>query len=119
MSKELKALIEQVRMESERLKSLINKTSSGPWQVEVLDDDACMSAVLVTAARGAEHPDLPSKQTDGWPAEEVIAITLLQQPYLAASSDRKFDQNAEFISEVRNTLPILLSRIDLLLKEIE
>lgn len=86
------------------LRTALDQISSPPWNTVHFDDDKFMSATAIVGS-GQHVIGRP-------PSDQVIAVTLLQTPPIANSSDNRFDENAEFICIVRNKLPNLLELLE-------
>ena len=86
-------------LDLEDLAALSDKATTGPWYVGSFDDEHFMSAISIEAY-------LPNEERGK--GCEVIAATLIQQPNYVVPSDRKWEENARLIVEMRNALPELL-----------
>jgi len=88
------------------LASLEAAATPGPWHVRFMDDVHCMSAVAVSTKPDTGKHE--SMRAGGWPGEEIVAATLIQEPSYVIPSDDRWDENAALIANVRSALPELL-----------
>ena len=93
--------------ELRRIEERVDNTTPGPWFVRELDDAAAMSMVAISTV-----PDTGAGER--WPnfqAEEIIALTLVQEPRYANTADERWDENASFIAHARQDVPRLIAEI--------
>lgn len=96
--------LEDILVRCAKDEAVCQEATKPPWFVVFTDDDDFMNAAYVgTLPRGERHDGRRGMGTDAEP-EEVIAITLLQQPYLADIADGRWDENAAFIAHARTAL---------------
>jgi hypothetical protein len=93
-------------LDLDALAALCAAATPGPWYDHNPDDEACMNAYVVSTS-----PIEPCVDTDERINDHalVIALTLLQTPRIACSSDGRWGQNAAFIAASRTALPALLA----------
>ena len=92
--------------ELSRLEALCNAATAGPWYDHNPDDEHSMNAYVVSTS-----PVEPSVDTDYRINDHaiIVAITLLQTPRVACTSDGRYEQNAAFIAAARTELPRLIA----------
>jgi hypothetical protein len=103
-----------------KLAKLEQQVPKGPWYPRATNDDMWMNARFVSTKPGIYDTDErwlnDSKQGLSVMSDEqenprdVIAITLLQHPFLVINKD--CDEITEFIAEARNVLPDMLEYIN-------
>lgn len=72
----------------------------GPWFLADGDDSSCMT--LIGVATGSNIEGVP---------EEVVCLTLLQDPKMATHSSGLWDENAIFIASARTAVPALIAEV--------
>lgn len=94
----------------DKLEALEKAATPGLWYAHATDDTYCMNARYI-GTRPSEFvhdnlrglaPSSPDKE----PPNDVIAITLLQQPKLA--NNEHYEENMELIVALRNAAPELI-----------
>jgi hypothetical protein len=91
----------------DRLEKLEERASAAPWHVrQQLDDDMCMGAIAVALTPDVEEN--ASMRAGTWPSKDVVAACLIQSPPYATVHDDRFQENAELIALVRNSLSDLI-----------
>jgi hypothetical protein len=86
---------------------LADAATPGPWYVRHLDDDYAMNLVAVSTT-----PD--SGRNERWPGfdhHEIVAATLVQQPRYVDVADERWDENAHFIADARQSVPRLIAEV--------
>ena len=96
-------MVEPLDLES--LDALDRAATPGPWFVRAMDDDLCMGAVAISTEPNTSGDN---DQLSDYEFHGVIAATLIQHPEYILPKDRRWDQNADLITAVRNALPELL-----------
>ncbi|MYW03037.1 hypothetical protein [Streptomyces sp. SID3343] len=79
----------------------------GPWFVRDLDDRENMSLTAVSTMPGTGFDEK-------WPnfnSDDMVALTLVQDPEYATTRDELWDQNADFIACARQDIPRLISEV--------
>ena len=95
-------------MTNEELQALCDAATKGPWYAHNPDDEMHMNAYVVSTS-----PVEPCVDTDERINDHaiIVAITLLQTPRVACTSDGRYEQNAAFIAAARTELPRLLAEV--------
>jgi hypothetical protein len=88
------------------IEEMMSAATPGPWHVRVFDDEAAMNLIAVGTVVGGEVERYP-----GFDSSELIAATLVQRPRYVDISDRKWEENAHFIAESRQVVPMLLAEV--------
>jgi len=91
----------------DRLQQLLSRATEGPWHVRELDDKAFMSAITISTASSASD-DHKRYGGGAWPADDLIAATLIQEPHLVDHRQGRWEEDAELIVNLRNMAPQLI-----------
>ena len=89
-------------------RAICDAATDGPWFPGFTDDDSFMNCRFVSTVKRPDHHD--DMQLGDREPESVVAVTLLQSPYLASVDE--CDQNMVFISHSRTALPDALARLE-------
>ena len=92
----------------EHLEALCDAATKGPWYDHNPDDEHHMNAYVVSTS-----PIEPCIDTDERVNDHaiIVAITLLQTPRVACTSDGRYEQNAAFIAAARTAMPALITEL--------
>lgn len=90
------------------LERLLSLATGGPWFTRALDDSAYMSAFTISTVPSKDN-DYEQYAGGGWPAHELVAATLIQEPRLVDHQQARWDQDAELIVKLRNMAPQLIA----------
>lgn len=102
-------------MTNDELQALCDAATPGPWYSHNPDDEMHMNAYAVSTS-----PIEPCVDTDERINDRaiIVAITLLQTPRVACTSDGRYEQNAAFIAAARTAIPELLAENARLAREL-
>ena len=101
--------------ELNELDALAHTATPGPWFVRLLDDEHAMNLTAVSTT-----PDIG--RGERWPnfePNEIVAATLVQQPRYVDIADTRWDENAKFIADARQSVPRLIAEVRRLRQELE
>lgn len=104
-SAEEAAFAEPGGLSLDRLRTLDQAATPGPWYVRLMDDDLCMGATAIATEPNTSGDN--DQLCDYW-VHGVIAATLIQYPEYVIPRDGRDRENAELIVAMRNALPELL-----------
>lgn len=91
----------------DELEQLLSRATDGPWHLRELDDKAFMSAVTISTV-SSKDDDYEQYAGGGWPAHELVAATLIQEPRLVGHQQARWEEDAELIIKLRNMAPQLI-----------
>lgn len=89
------------------LERLLSRATDGPWFTRSLDDTAYMSAFTISTV-SSKDDDYEQYAGGGWPAHELVAATLIQEPRLVGHQQARWEEDAELIVKLRNMAPQLI-----------